>query len=96
MDKQVFISYNRKDKKKVRTIYDVLNLAFSKGGAWHAWLDAEELPPGQPWKNLASEALKQSNARRLVTSPGFEATPGGARYGDEPGVDIRPQYSYLS
>jgi hypothetical protein len=42
---KVFISYARKDKEVARSLYNDL-----KNAGVQAWLDTEDLLPGQNWK----------------------------------------------
>ena len=53
---QVFISYSKEDEKIAKRLHKDLNRNGIK-----AWLDSENLLPGQQWKNIINNAIEESD-----------------------------------
>ncbi len=67
----VFLVHAHSDKEAVHKLYTRL----IKDGV-HAWLDAENLQPGQDWQNEIRKALLKSDAVIVCLSRGFDQQRG--------------------
>jgi hypothetical protein len=53
---QVFLSYVREDEEKVEELYEKLSNA-----AYKPWMDTKDILPGEQWRNLIPQAIRQSD-----------------------------------
>lgn len=67
----VFLVHAHSDKEAVHKLYTRL----IKDGI-HAWLDAENLQPGQDWQNEIRRAILKSDAVIVCLSRGFDKQHG--------------------
>jgi hypothetical protein len=67
----VFLVHAHSDKDAVHKLY----IRLIKDGI-HAWLDAENLQPGQDWQNEIRKAILQSDAVIVCLSQGFDKQHG--------------------
>ena len=54
---QVFLSYSRIDKEKVRSLYQKL-----RNDGFNIWFDEESLLPGQKWEDVIDNAIRTVSA----------------------------------
>ena len=69
--RKVFLSYSHKDHKSVHALW----LRLNKDGV-AAWLDKENLQPGQDWQNEIRRAILQSDVVIVCLSQGFNHQQG--------------------
>ena len=72
--RQVFLTYAHSDKKPVRKLYDYLT-----GNRIKAWLDEQELLPGQNWQYEIRQAILRSDIVIVCLSRQFNKQ-GGFRH----------------
>jgi hypothetical protein len=69
---QIFLSYAREDREKVRKLYQKLSDAGFK-----PWMDIEDLLPGEQWQRSVQQAIQRSDfvlaclSTRSITKRGF-------------------------
>ena len=63
MDKDIFISYSRKDSEMVRTIYEWLERA-----GYKCWLDVDGMFSGVSYKKVIVDAIKRSKVLLFMSS----------------------------
>ncbi len=84
--KKVFISYAREDLALARRLYTDLK----KVGAT-PWLDAEDLLPGQKWKNEISKAIRESDYFLALLSSSSVSKRGYVQKELREGIEIFDQ-----
>ena len=87
-DIKVFICYAREDREVAKRLYDDL-----KGAGVSPWMDTEDLLPGQNWKVIIPQVLKESSYVLVLLSSHSVSKRGFVQKELKKALDLLDEFS---